>query len=1430
MKYKVVGLVVVIGILIAVAGSFYLARNQVLLAGLKGQITNQLANTLGCDVVVDKVEITSWNSILLSGVIIKNSDGQGIASADKVIVKVNMVAAMMGQTPEKTLSELVLENPRIALSQNSEGAWNIQPIIDKVEAEDSAFRGKCTIQDGEISITRPKEQWQLTKLDGTFDFAETPDVGVALTATADRGQLYINGTFSRQQTSSFEIKATEVDVDQVLAWSTIPAEDKPHGGKMADLAVKATFGQGKYSYEGSAQLEDTAINIQTVAAENICGLITFTEKEVHLFATVATIESQVIHVQGRVGTNTPDPEIHLAISAQQLDLGAFSQQSFLAGLADVAVDITGTASQPQVVGKVQLTEGTIAGYGAKQATVEFSLDPEKLRINHFDAAMFGGRLGAEGTVNLTDGQSQLDFRGRGIDIAALPGSPVNWSGQGDVDFHWDGGQSFTDANVAGTVKLGTGSIAGVSFDTLTGSFSKTGHYLQLDYFTLEMAGGSLVAQGSMDDGLLNMGVLWQGVPLSNLAPISEGLAISGVTQGQGRITGPVDNPTAAITFTAERGQVCGQPFATAQGTLTVAQQQLRLIDVEAINGSTRYMAQGVIGLTADRPLDVTLEAKQARAENMGQYLLPGENITGNVDAVLQIAGLVANPTIDGQVKLTDGSFRGRLITKVEGSFRQAAGITQLKQVTIAAGDDRAAVSGTIYQEGQLNLTVEAQIKNIANYLPPAYVYPVAGELDFSGNLSGSVAQPLYRGQIKSNGLVINNQDLQNIVGQMSFADKQINLADLSFSLGAGKCNFYGGWNLETGQVGGQLKAENGSIADLFALLKVPVVGVSGRLDGQIVFQGTLDNPTISLIGTLNQGKIKDVSLDHIEADIQLQNKVVTINQFVAQQGSGRLVATGRLVLDGQMEMEVGGRDLDAGLLTAWFDSGLNARGKLNFTAQVSGTTDNPAAAISLDMTDGGVGNATFDSLYGMFVLKDKRIKVDQLMITKGIYRASAYGTIPLAAIKSDNKNKPPVEEQLDLKVRLEQANLSILPLLTKEVSWAVGETTGEIVIGGTVANPMLSGGISVKNGVIKLASVASPIQKVAVDIQFVGDQIKIRDFSGNMGSGGYSLTGTVDVSGLALADYDLQMVFNQCGIESPYFKGPLNGKLQLISVENKPLLRGKLVLDNATINTPYIPDFVFPNLNIGLDINLVLGNRVHMYNPYLYDAWVRGGIKVAGIIAHPVVTGRIDINHGTVNYFQTQFIIDSGSLAFTQYGSYLPVVDLGATALLENAKVMLDVQGPLDALRLKLTSQPAMSQQQILACLTLGGRAGSPDQNRQELASILNAGLQMGFMAEAQNAFRETFGVDEIRIVRGNIGDNPYALSPPDTNPLFQEQYGVKISKYVTNRLELSYTKGVTAAGSVKTFRYDLTSKLSLTGSQSGFYGNFIGLEARFNF
>lgn len=1439
MRKKAIVLAAVALVAISIAAAFVYNQSQTAMAGMSGRLAAELSTALGGTVTVGSLELKSINRIFITDVTVRDDRGQPLLTGETVSVVFNPLALMSGVAPVNAVRELVVEKPQLYLTRQADGSWNTDALLERTRSDESAFAGKITLEKGTLAVRMPEGQWQLDDINGVFDFAGKPEVTMKVNATYEGAPLDVTGRVNKQGPSILAVSAANLPLGDFKALVPAQFAVKPLAGRLSKLEVIIRRDKDETAFAGEAELAGVDVEVAGLPVRETRGRVAFSDKQVFLFPLTAEVYGQGVTVRGKIATDQVEPVLGLTVTADNFDPTAVDATLPLRGPLAFTVTVGGTSGRPVASGEVRLASGEVDGYQVTGATAKFSLVESALTIKELQAAALGGRLSGSGTLSLDKKQYSLQVSGRDIDLAALPIPGIGATGRGDVDCRLEGVQNLAAAKIAGTASFRAGHLANIPYASLSCGFFRDGPRLTVDYLSLDFAPGLLSAKGSVDNGRLNLTFFAQGVPLSVLAAQAGGFDLAGTADGEGQVAGTADTPVVTARFTAYNGQALYQPFTLAKGALTVTPAAVTLHGVEALYGATSHLVSGSIGLTGDRELNLALTTHKARAENIVKLIMPGERLTGNVDNEITITGPLANFTAVGKLKLTEGSFRGQLIARAEGTYRRQGRSTELKDFVVDSLNAQVRLGGTITADNRLDLDIIARDIELAT-LQVNFPYPVSGLANFDGKLTGTLEGPVFSGAIAAKSLKLNGQELSDIGGQISATRERLDVPVFGFSQGGGKFSFAGGINFTPGTIYGNLSAENGSVASLLAILNVPAKGIDGRLDGQVQLGGTVAKPSIWLSGNMTNGKIKNYPLENIDVDVSLENNIVTINRFYAKQGSGTLAAKGTASLDGPLDLEIGGRGLDAGLLTAWLDTTVDPKGKLTFTAQVSGTTYSPHAAVSLEIDGGGVDNATFDVLYGLFVLDKGSIDVNQLLLTKGPYRASAYGKIPLDALNKEGRARATAADQMDLKVRLEQANLSILPLLTKEVAWAAGETKGEVTIGGTLAQPLIYGSLTVADGTLKLTSLAEPVQKVGVDIQFEGDKINIKTFDGRMGAGSYRVTGTAAVNGLALADYRILLVLDNLSVSNKYFKGPLNGTLTLNSTDSgRPILGGQLVFENMTASIPFIAEFSPTGLDIGLDLEVVAGKKVHLSNPYFFDLWIEGKAKFVGTTLAPSASGRFSAVRGTVNYLHTAFQVDSATADFTQYGSLLPVIRLTANTKLEMTKVNLAVNGPLNAMAFRLSSEPGMSQPEIMSLLTLRSRYYDKNQaggsggafGREELITLLDAGLQMRFMVEAESTFRNTFGVDEFRLVRGTLSnDSSGGTSGKAPAPGDREVYNVEIGKYITDRLFLSYTLGVDHKETSAYARYDLSPRLSLNWAKDEYANRRIGFEARFNF
>ncbi|SMC38544.1 translocation/assembly module TamB domain-containing protein [Sporomusa malonica] len=1442
MRTKAVILTVLLFVLGTVAFGWWSTQSQTIFSQLENTLAAELTQALDIKVDIGQIQAAGLTSASVNNVILFDKQGRELAAIKQVTVEYSLLSLARGRTAIDAVRKITLTQPNIKLIEDADGTWNAQCLKQKNQPNSPSFNGKVVIEQATVSIQALLGEWHLTGVDGQLGIKDSQAVDVKLTASHNDSRVSVQGFLDNAKNNlSLTVKADKLNPAAYNKLLPAGTDITFTGGFLNNIEVTLANSSTGLNYAGEFSIDTLAAKAAGITIEDARGQVSFTNNNIYILGSSALVASQPVTVRGKIGIAGDQPVFDLNVTSQGFDPAAVSRNLPFAGVVAFNASLTGSPKSPIVAAELTAKDVTASGYRLQDTSAKVNFADKMITFSEFATQMIGGQVRAQGMFDTVREAYQVQLAASNIDASAVSGLPVTLSGRGDITLAVNGqGNDWKNMNGLAAVTLASGQLEGVPYTKMTGLIERSGKITEIKHYDILLPSGLITAAGTIQEDKLNVKIEGQGIELTDLPFATiKNISFAGKAGFQGEITGTTTQPQLAMDFNAVNITLNQQALGQASGIFKASPSSVSVEQVTISDGVATHELSGTILLAGARPeVNLTLLTRSARAETFSRLIMPEITLTGNLEHEMTVSGPVDNLAARGRMRLSDGSLAGYLVAKAEGTYERQNGVITVNDLTINSLNTKVKLSGTVASDNSLNVAVVAENIDISR-LKAEYPYPVSGIFNLTGQVTGNVLRPEARAQLTSSGVLLNGQELKNIYANVSYSDGQADIKELRFAQGQGNYVFNGAVDVKTRGIDGMLRAEGGELAGILAMANTPDRGIRGKLNGEIALSGSIENPNILLRGAIVNGKIKNYLFDSVDIDAELNNKVITINNLMAKQGAdGVLVAKGQADLNGEMDFEVGGRAIDAGIITALFDTTVETKGKFSFNAQAGGATADPNVSVSLEVQNGSVANAEFDNLYGLFIYNKGSIHVNQLFLARGAYKASAYGTVPLKALNSQGRNKADITDAMDLKLRLDNADLSILPLLTKDIAWASGPTTGEIAIGGTLSQPTLDGQVAVVNGTIKLKALADPIQKVGIDIQFKGDKIEINAFDGEMGGGSYSLNGSARVNGLALDDYNITLTLARLGVNHKYFDGPLEGVLSLTSQNGKPHLYGKLMVANATVNIPAVPDSGEIDFDAGLDVEFVIGDKVRMYNPYLYDFRTAGKVKFSGTLQKPEASGRIEALRGTVKYLTNRFTIVSGSAEFTQYRSIEPIIKLQAEAKLERTTINLAINGPATAMELKLTSEPAMSQQEIMSLLTLRGGYFSKSNSsghdsslgRDELVSLLDAGLQMRFIAEVESTLQDTLGVDEFRLVRSSIFDTSTRGTRSNEADSQFQGYNIEIGKYLTDKFLLSYTMGLDQHNNSIGFRYDITRNIGIGGSFGGTTKSLLTVETRFAF
>ena len=836
-----------------------------------------------------------------------------------------------------------------------------------------------------------------------------------------------------------------------------------------------------------------------------------------------------------------------------------------------------------------------------------------------------------------------------------------------------------------------------------------------------------------------------------------------------------------------------------------------------------------------------------RIEPLMSLVAPGVSVTGNLDNIMQVQGTLSHPYVYGEIHASDGSAMKQLFNGVDGRYSYEDGLLKLQDFVVNAFVARIKLNGTMTKDQKLNFMMDAKNVDLA-HLPIADAdVDLDGLVNASGKLNGTLQSPFFTGAINSQQVLINNEPITEISGNLVSNGRERNHFDISFKQPhkadpADYGIFTANINLDLVQnfLQGNIAMVWGDIGGLLRMNKLDY-DINGLLQGEIDCNVQGKGSGIQLNVFADDVRIHELVYHRMKFDGRLQKGVMYFDDVKLQEQEN-ITDAGIIAVGGQIDLmkqvygvEVGAVKANPAVVTALMKDPPEIKGQMDMLVQLGGTFDAPEGYGSLEISQGSVAGVSLDKLIAMLSLKDDHIQLQQLIASKDAYSMKAEGDIPVDLFRDKVSRRNP-NAQMDIKVDVDEANLGILPAMTEMVEWGVGDTQGVVKLAGTLEEPLLYGNIKVVDGNVKIKYIDTVLESINLDVDFAGNKVNLKDLSTKLGKGRLAASGSYALHTGADTAYALNVTADKAQIASKIFTGTLNGEMDIKpqkypdfknkqddgspTMAYRPKISGKLRLDDVLVNMPTVPELGEGSSNYGLDVQLELGPKIHMFNSYLYDIWLAGGIHVKGSTNYPMIEGTVKADKGSITYLRTNFKIDKAGLVWVEPGSFLPNVNLESAARFSRYRIFMKVNGPVEKMDLQLTSNPPLEQNTIIRMLTLQrDSAGSNEVTAEDMTNLMTVGLQMTVLGDVEMLVKQTLGLDQFRIytgkVRSGVGFESAKDSTQELNRDERNQYNVLVSKYLTDKFLVGYTTSFDGIDRSIFGQYDISKHMNITYSRN---------------
>jgi len=372
----------------------------------------------------------------------------------------------------------------------------------------------------------------------------------------------------------------------------------------------------------------------------------------------------------------------------------------------------------------------------------------------------------------------------------------------------------------------------------------------------------------------------------------------------------------------------------------------------------------------------------------------------------------------------------------------------------------------------------------------------------------------------------------------------------------------------------------------------------------------------------------------------------------------------------------------------------------------------------------------------------------------------------------------------------------------------LSRSEGKLQIDGGWNKSGLTGSTFLSGGMLLFEDSPIVLRNVTAALNARNSVVDINQLSGDVREGNLSASGRFQLKG-----FDVDSALINIQLNSPLFEPEqsvrfrVSGPLTLKIDHQRAGMSGKLsVFDGSfrkriNLRTDLLKVFQPQQKKYeffqqqesyldtwGLNINMSTTEPFLIRNN-ITDGAVDFNINLLGTIGKPQLDGRVSLLRGKFNYFNRSFDLTSGSIQFVNNVSNIPRYDIRAEMEIDDYRVYITLQGDKDNQKILYSSDPTLTEKQILVLVSSGIPPTDQNQIKQLDATTSAAFAGLSFVtAKLQDTIEGALSTD--------LGIRRFRLFPAFYEETGRTELQLTVgTDLIPNRLELNYSNFVSVSG-----------------------------------
>jgi translocation and assembly module TamB len=725
----------------------------------------------------------------------------------------------------------------------------------------------------------------------------------------------------------------------------------------------------------------------------------------------------------------------------------------------------------------------------------------------------------------------------------------------------------------------------------------------------------------------------------------------------------------------------------------------------------------------------------------------------------------------------------------------------------------------------------AQIVDVLQIAGQQGKVPLTGTMALNAHAVGTLRTLSGGGHVSLANGVAYGEPYESAVAELTVQGKAVEASSFVLTAHGMRIAGNGGYDMGTEHLHGHVEGRN-ILLSKFVTVQEAKTDLDGVVSVVADANGTMTQPGLNANLKITNATYRGHGIGEAVVDAHSNEETVYFSANSTLVGA-KVDATGQAGLTGdytaQAKVTVAG--LDIGKPMAMFGPGtMKAESMINGAATVRGPLKTPKALsgeAELSQVDVKLQGVELKAAEPMRVgLRDGVATLERVHITGQDTDMQASGTAQLFG------SGDPKGGKLDVKAT-GSVSMTLLHTFDSDII-STGKLEFMVGAGGRVTNPELTGRVQFDKVNVAMDGVPNGLSNMNGTLVFTGDRLQVENLAATTGGGLLKIGGSLRYRNGVYAD--LTATGDAVRVRLYGLSATANANLKLQGGLESAVLSGTILMTRfgigqdvdfaafgspGTVSAP--PDPNAPANKIRLDVRVTSAPQLDFQNSYAKLAGTVD-LTIRGTAAVPSVLGRIEINEGSATFAGQKYQLQRGEIYFTNPVRIDPIIDLDATAQVENYDVTVGLHGTATNLKPTYRSEPPLSESDVFALLALGrtqeeAQLYQERQVQQGTDPTTSALLGGALNATVSNRVEKLFGVGSVKI------------DPAFVGTLGQSSARITVSQQISRQVTATFATNVnTSAQQLIQVQYDLNHNNSIvvTRDESGVFSIVYKLRRRY--